>query len=227
MSPCADQNVEITLDATTLLKLIPTLGSIQSLPAITVIPVLSPVAAIQPVVLNGCTLLTPNQQTSLSEWLKAGAKDKSGWKLAYQGSRDGFGSDKFHSMCDLKGESVTIIKSSNGFLFGGYSSVSWDTKNKNGQSENAPGSFIFTISNPHGIQPTKDSPIKPEYAIYHNSSWGPLFGANDMYVSSDCNTNNNSYTNFPYSYEDTTGKGNDTFTGSYYFTVCEIQVFTH
>jgi hypothetical protein len=90
--------------------------------------------------------------------------------LAYQGSRDGFEADKFHSTCDLKGESVTIIKSSDGY---GYSSVSWDAKNKHSQYESAPGSFIFTISNPHGIPLSQH---ESKYAVNHCTKCGPIFG---------------------------------------------------
>ena len=231
MIPCTNERVETFLDTTALLQLITTLGSIQSAPSIASVPIAvipAPVAVVQPALLKDCTLLTANQQSSLSKWLATDVKLKSPWKLSYQGSRDGFGSDKFHSLCDIKGESVTIIKSSDGFVFGGYSSASWDTQNKHRQWENAPDSFIFTISNPHGIQPTQYSLIQPQYAIYHHSGCGPRFGGgNDIGVSSDCNTNNKSFTNFPHSYEDTTGKGEETFTGSEYFIVSDIQVFTH
>jgi hypothetical protein len=221
MSPSANEKIEASVDVTALLKLISSLGSIQAAAA----PV--PVFAIHPVCLEGCSLLTASQQNTLCEWLATDAKSKSPWKLAYQGSRDGFGADKFHLLCDLKGESVAVIKSSNGYLLGGYSSASWDTATKNRQWENAPGSFIFTISNPHGIPPTKYLPlVHPEYTVYHNSDRGPSFGnGHDLYVTSGYL--GNSCTNFPSSYKDTTGKGKQTFTGSENFTVADIQVFTH
>jgi hypothetical protein len=148
--------------------------------------------------------------------------------LAWRGSRDGFEPKVFHSLCDKKGESVTIIKSKNGgYLFGGYASVSWKSKLLDCQYERAPGSFIFTLYNPHGIPPTKYSlnNANSECAVFHNDA--PSFGGMDIEIEANCNTNNNSHAFFPYSYNDTTGKSRETFTGSKYFEVEDIELFTH
>lgn len=45
--------------------------------------------------------------------------------LLYRGTRDGFSSAKFHELCDDQGSTVVIIKSEVGFVFGGYTSISW------------------------------------------------------------------------------------------------------
>jgi hypothetical protein len=184
------------------------------------------IAGEDPPPFSNCSLLSVDQQSQICEWLESEGKSKTDWKLAWRGSRDGF--DKFHSLCDLIGESVTVIKSSKGYLFGGFSSASWDAVNKNEQYESAPGSFLFTISNPHGIPPTK-YPLKfPEYTIYHNKQHGVIFGQRDIFVTSDCNKHSNSCTSFPMAYADTTGKKPVyTFTGSLCFRVRDIEVFTH
>jgi len=63
-----------------------------------------------------------------------------------------------------------------------------------------------------------------------NSS-GPIFGAgSDLAISSNCNTNNDSYSNLPHSYEiEDRGMENPveaSLTPSYNFTVADYEVFT-
>ena len=50
-------------------------------------------------------------------------------ELIYQGSRDGFMANDFHRLCDDKGPTATLIKSEEGHVFGGYTSVSWTSPN--------------------------------------------------------------------------------------------------
>jgi hypothetical protein len=159
----------------------------------------------------------------MCKWLKEEDKSNLTWKLAWRGTRDGFGGDKFHSLCDNKGESIVVIKCSSGYLFGGYASASW---NSSPSFANAPNSFLFTLSNPHAIPPTK-YPVKDSQNAIQNSNQGPIFGHSDIRVSAYGDTNTTNLTNFPYYYVDTTGKGNETFTGSYRFRVGDIEVFTH
>ena len=40
-------------------------------------------------------------------------------KLIYRASRDGFGADEFHSKCDGKRDTLSIIQTTNGYVFGG------------------------------------------------------------------------------------------------------------
>jgi hypothetical protein len=174
-------------------------------------------------------LLSWNLQNILSGWLDAEGKPKSDWKLSWRGSRDGFGASTFHSMCDNKGESVTVIKTPEGHLFGGYASVSWDiTNNKRNRYQVGPGSFLFTISNPHKISPTKYSLKDPgQNAMGHFSTYGPMFGSGaDIRVDDGCNEKGKNAIGFPTSYKDTTGKGYHTFTGTSFFTVEEVEVFS-
>ena len=48
-------------------------------------------------------------------------------RLLYRGSRDGFAAECFHSRCDNKGPTVTIVKSGNN-VFGGFTEQSWNRK---------------------------------------------------------------------------------------------------
>ena len=50
------------------------------------------------------------------------------WSLLYRGTRDGFGSNDFHSKCDGKSNTLTILKAKQSeFIFGGYTEAEWDS----------------------------------------------------------------------------------------------------
>jgi len=146
-------------------------------------------------------------------------------QLIYRGSVDGFGAHNFHKQCNNKGETLTVIKSTGGYLFGGYTPIIWQSKGGFAWDQR---SFVFTLTNPNNIPPTKYSNTGPNHSnqnsIYDHSSRGPSFGY-DIQVHDRCNQNTSSATNFPHSFADSTGKGTTTFTGSPNFQVAEIEVF--
>lgn len=150
------------------------------------------------------------------------------WELIYKATRDGFSLEAFHKKCDGKGPTMTIIQSARKFIFGGYTSISWSTNTGPKKDTQA---FLFTLTNPHNIAPTK-YPINPDKvgnAVYHFHAYGPSFGDNaDIQIVNNSNATNQfprSFIKFPISYTDTTGKGNKTFTGEQDFTTCDIEVF--
>ena len=51
-------------------------------------------------------------------------------ELLYRGSRDGWKGEYFHSKCDDKSATITVIWSSGGFIFGGFSDKSWTSIHK-------------------------------------------------------------------------------------------------
>jgi len=171
----------------------------------------------------GGTLIDVNQQLKLNEFYGTLAQQ---WKLLYKASRDGFSATTFHALCDNKGPTMTIIKSSEGgWLFGGFTREQWTSSNTWKADNNA---FIFTITNPHNIPATKFNltPGQP-YGIGDDRTWGPTFGNGlDIQIMSDSNTNTGSSTNFPGSYTDTTGIPAGTlFTGARNFKTADIEVY--
>jgi hypothetical protein len=50
------------------------------------------------------------------------------WTLLYRGSQDGFKSSNFHSKCDGHSNTVTVILTTKGFIFGGFTPIAWDSK---------------------------------------------------------------------------------------------------
>ena len=65
------------------------------------------------------------------------------WNLIYRGSQDGFEVSTFHTKCDNTENSLTIIKSTNDNIFGGYTEQSWSGN----ISKNDSNAFIFSLAN--------------------------------------------------------------------------------
>ena len=58
----------------------------------------------------------------LQDWLGT----KYSWKLAFRASDHGYSGRNFHNYCDnVKGPTLIVIKSSGGWIFGGYTTQSW------------------------------------------------------------------------------------------------------
>ncbi|CAF1044290.1 unnamed protein product [Rotaria magnacalcarata] len=166
------------------------------------------------------TLLTIEQMQKLNELY--GKPDQS-WKLIYKATRDGFEGRIFHGLCDNQGPTIVIIRSSDGYLFGGYAAQSW---NSAGNYTNAPNSFLFLLTNANGSQPTKFPYNNNGHGLYGNNAYGPTFGGgHDLHICDKSNTTNNSYCNMPHSYTNPLGLGQATFTGSRNFQTTEIEVF--
>lgn len=55
--------------------------------------------------------------------------------LLYRATRDGFGARAFHSMCDNFAKTLTIIKTKNGDILGGYTNQTWSPKFQKSQIE--------------------------------------------------------------------------------------------
>ena len=112
------------------------------------------------------------------------------------------------------------MRTDTGHTFGGYASAPW---NSGTSYTNAAGCFLFLVENPHGDAPTCFECKNDGYAMFGSSGNGPIFGSgNDLYISSD---GSSSYTAFPYSYTDTLGRGNETFTGAQGFTPEDYEVW--
>ena len=45
----------------------------------------------------------------------------------WRGSRDGFRCYDFHRLCDDRGKTLTVIKTTEGSVFGGFTDISWQS----------------------------------------------------------------------------------------------------
>jgi len=96
------------------------------------------------------------------------------FSLLWRGSRDGFETSTFHSRCDGKPNTLTLIKNSLGYVFGGYTAVPWSSPS-NATEFSDPTAFLFSLKNPSN-NPLKLKVVEPEFAVMHFSHYGPIFG---------------------------------------------------
>ena len=80
------------------------------------------------------------------------SKSTKGW-LLYRATTDGFSGNDFHSRCDGKTSTITIIKNNLNYVFGGYASASWNNhtvknKNQNGHIVCRYGHIFMVSSEP-------------------------------------------------------------------------------
>lgn len=74
-------------------------------------------------------------------------------ELLYKASEDGWDASDFHRKCDNQGATLTVMKSSAGKVFGGFASVSWESKTGNYWTKDEE-SFIFSIDRKTTYRPT-------------------------------------------------------------------------
>jgi hypothetical protein len=149
-------------------------------------------------------------------------------RLLYRGSQDGFSSDDFHRCCDNISDTLTIILTTNGSIFGGFSSIAWSSSGAS-KYDSTGRSFMFSIRNPSRYPPQKFTLKSPSSAsIYCFSLMGPAFGNGicDFYVGNPLNGPNSGHTNIGYCYTNNTGIAGKSFLdGSHTFTVKDLEVF--
>jgi hypothetical protein len=116
------------------------------------------------------------------DWLKEDGSDGE-FSLLYRGSRDSLSNSEFHSKCDDKGCTLTIIETTDGKVFGGYSNTPWSSS---GDYSAANTAFLFALSGSGISSPCKMKlrGLNDQYAICNHSLFGPVFGRGDMLVGS-------------------------------------------
>jgi len=124
-----------------------------------------------------------------------------------------------------QGPTLVIVRSTNGFTFGGYAAAAWN----NGDVHiPAAGSFVFWVENPQGRAPGCLDCANAVHAMYCGSSFGPVFdaatGNGCMFI---CPQNNpaTSHIEPTPTYPDTTGLGVALFTGASNFTLEDYEVW--
>jgi hypothetical protein len=148
--------------------------------------------------------------------------------LLYRGSRDGFDGSSFHRHCDGKSHTITIVETSKGFIFGGYTPLSWESQSTSYKPDDSQQSFVFTLKNQTNTSPKRFAlkPDRKQYAIYCRPDYGPTFGGGHDFCISHNVQGAPTYTNFGNSYTNDTGHDGPTFlAGEQNFTVKEIEVF--
>ena len=142
-------------------------------------------------------------------------------KLLFRSSRDGATAAAFHSRCDDEGPTLTLIKDTDGNVFGGYTAVVWGSYD-GWDYLNDRTAFLLTVVNPHADPPALFASKVYGYKFYCTSSCGPVFG--DLAVSGafdkgSSNIGKRSYVNATRHSDDTV------LTGAFYFTPVEVEVW--
>ena len=124
------------------------------------------------------TLILEPKSLILNEdevWSLCEMADFKSGTLLYRATRDGFDSSAFHSKCDGKANTVTLIKTDSNYVFGGFASSKWNSSFKFIVDSSA---FVFSLRR-EGISRSDKFMIKsknPSNALIGNPSYGPYFG---------------------------------------------------
>ena len=114
-------------------------------------------------------------------------------KLLYRATRDGFTAKVFHSKCDGKANTITIIKNNFNYVFGGYASTAWKSLDSYVSDDNA---FVFSLRR-NGESKTEKFTVKSNtHALQMDPFYGPVFGGCDIVVENNSDVVVDRLTNF-------------------------------
>ncbi|KAK3748598.1 hypothetical protein QZH41_005225 [Actinostola sp. cb2023] len=131
----------------------------------------------------------------LRKWLAPVTDSPTRWVTCFHSNKDGWSAATFHSKCNNKGPTITIIKVKD-YIFGGYSDKDWRSQNVYMSSSNA---FLFSFKNHDNLKPFKAKVKKIHYALC--GGYLPTFGAgHDIHIANNAGSNTNSYSNLFNSY---------------------------
>ena len=130
----------------------------------------------------------------LKSWINP--MDNINAELLYRLTRDGEKVSKFHELCDNKGPTLTIIKTTNNKIFGGFTPLNWESSgNGENKYDKSNQTFLFSLD----LIKKFDMINAEKAAIYCNKNNGPYFGGRDFSIESNMKTGQtyaNSETNF-------------------------------
>jgi len=126
--------------------------------------------------------------------------------------------------CDNKGPTVTVIKCTDGYVFGGFTSTAWASRGVEASAD----AFIFSLHRPGGVGPVKLAVKAAKDGIFDIWVCGPSFGMGDIRVLSGANIDERNFSTI-HSYELPPGHppvDDETFfTGARRFRAAEVEVF--
>ena len=150
------------------------------------------------------------------------------WKLVYRATRDGFSAESFHSKCKNTNQpTLTIVETTNSYVFGGYTESDWTAINNYKTDKNA---FLFSFINKLNL-PVKLNCIQSYSSIFAHSEFLPTFGGgHDIFICNNSNLIEASCSNLGFSYKHpcyafSTDEAKTFLAGSHYFLTKEVEVF--
>ncbi|TNV79951.1 hypothetical protein FGO68_gene11135 [Halteria grandinella] len=139
--------------------------------------------------------------------------------LLYRGSVHSFKAKAFHQQCNDFKSTLTIVKTKEGKIMGGFTKQTWKGENDWKYDQAA---WLFNIEAPNIFKARK----KNMFALFACQRFGPIFGeGHALCIYDDCNTRNDNYVNSGKSF-DCGEYGNILLTKrKETFIVQEIEVF--
>eukprot|EP01083_Nonionella_stella_P141023 433727_1 len=149
--------------------------------------------------------------------------------LLYRGSEHGFTAETFHSLCDGKANTLTLVQSEHGNVFGGFTTIPWSS---NTGWHTDPEAFVFLLRSHSNMSEDMHSEFHPMVydindrwiftAVYHEKDWCSVFGycGNAICIHDHCDQNQDSFSVHCETYA--TPK---TLAGKPQFQVIEYEVF--
>ena len=151
------------------------------------------------------------------------------FNLVYRATEDGDKSLDFHNKCDKIGPNITIIKTKNGSIFGGFTVKNWEhlkrdinlNKPNLGSASRDPKAFGFCVN----LQKIYKNERPEEFAIWCNRNFGATFKNNFFQIFDNCFKkggycsvkNNSHFGGQEYDYEISGGESK--------FSIDEIEVY--
>jgi len=177
----------------------------------------------------GSSLVNSVSSLQLLKWIGNKDSKKNSWEIIYKASSDGFDTATFHTKCDYKGETVTVIQSKSGHIFGGYNPENWTISSTYTSNDKT---FLFQLADDKGKNIIKvPTSTGKGSSTYGASGYGPTFGGgHDLYICQNSNSVTSSYSNLGHTYTHPTFaygsiQAKNFLAGSYNFIVKEIEVF--
>lgn len=156
------------------------------------------------------------------------------WNLLYRATEHGFSAKDFHSKCDDHCNTLSIIKTTDGYVFGGYASLDWKPSCEQGENghlitsaieKKDPAAFLFSFVNKRAL--------KYSFAnekIYCHPKYGPAFGLYGRELCLADNSENkmkgSSYLSNTQCFPKEIQATSTFFAGSNEFKIDEVEVFS-
>ena len=162
--------------------------------------------------LIGDIIKTNAQFNIICDWINNEKSFK--FKLLYKGTTDGDTIEEFHNKCDNQYPTISIIESTDGQIFGGYTTKSWDKNNLKDIPD--PDSFLFNLNNIKKYPVSNDKGIMSNYICDFGGKNFRELWVNDQYFSNNGGCSNGNGFNFK-NYELSGGKSS--------FKIKELEIY--
>ena len=136
-------------------------------------------------------------------------------KLLYRATRDGGSSLQFHKKCDDINNTITLVKTKTGYIFGGFTTKKWNGNEY--KNDDKAFCFSFDLNKKYNSKKTNNS-------IYCSRGIGPCFGDAFFWVNNNCFSEGGVITEFNICYDNQKEK-NEINNGQQKFAIEEVEVF--